>query len=286
MAAQAVEERRPGGGAGERAPTPPEGSRRFRALRGARALALSAVGARGLGLASSLLLARLLSREDFGRFAFALGIAAIAGQAVQFEPKRGLVARRAGEGREALAKAYLKTQAYLGVALTLGLLGVGVALLRGMGVPLGWGWVLLGLGLFPLLEGLRSAPLAMAELEGRFGPLARVELLASGAQVGLACGLALAGFGVAALVAGFLGAAGLRTLGAWRIGKPWTWGGEAERAEFSAVKKMGVPLLLTGFLMAFYWKIDDVLVAGLLGAGAAGAYWLAFQLPHALMQVT
>ncbi len=280
MAAQAVEKRRGEQRSGQRAPAPPEGSRRFRALKGARALALSAAGARGLGFGASLVLARVLAKEDFGIFAFALGIAAIAGQAVQFEPKRGLVAR--SEGRPALAKAYLKTQVYLGAALTLMLLSMGVPLLPRFGL----GWGVLGLAAFPLLEGLRSAPVAVAEIEGRFGQLARVELGAALLQVGVALGLAFVGFGVPALVLGFVLAASLRTLGAWLIAKPWTWKGKAGRPEFAAVKKMGVPLLLTGFLMAFYWKIDDVLVASLLGAGAAGAYWLAFQLPHALMQVT
>ena len=280
MAAQAVEKHRSELRSGPRAPAPPEGGRRFRALRGARALALSAAGARGLGFGSSLVLARLLAKEDFGVFAFGLGIAAIAGQAVQFEPKRGLVTR--SEGRPALAKAYLKTQAYLGAALMLTLLCMGVPLLLRFGL----GWGVLGLAVFPLLEGLRSAPVAVAELEGRFAQLARVELGAALVQVGVATGLAVLGFGVLALVQGFVLGASLRTLGVWLITKPWTWEGKAGRPEFASVKKMGVPLLMTGFLMAFYWKIDDVLVASLLGAGAAGAYWLAFQLPHALMQVT
>jgi GT2 family glycosyltransferase/O-antigen/teichoic acid export membrane protein len=221
-----------------------------------------------------------LVKEDFGLFAFALGIAAIAGQAVQFEPKRGLVTRK--EGRPALAKAYLKTGAYLGAALTVAMLGMGVPLLPRMGLGLGLLWF----AAFPVLEGLRSAPLALAEIEGRFAPLARVEIGAALVQVGAACGLAFAGFGVLSLVVGFVLGASLRTFGAWMVAKPWTWEGQAGPAEYTAVKKMGVPLLLTGFLMAFYWKIDDVLVASLLGAGAAGSYWLAFQLPHALMQVT
>ncbi|MEQ9398240.1 MAG: oligosaccharide flippase family protein [Longimicrobiales bacterium] len=59
-----------------------------------------------------------------------------------------------------------------------------------------------------------------------------------------------------------------------------------ERRHLAGALRYGLPLTGTALLAFYYWNVDDYMVGRILTLEALGLYWLAFRLPHQLMQVS
>jgi O-antigen/teichoic acid export membrane protein len=280
-------------------------SERREAVRSVRALASATLGAKALGFGAQLVLARLLFEAEFGLFAFAIAITTLLGTLANFESRRDILREPARAPSK--ARAYAAVQMCIGAALgALLLLASGglVELLSSLSHAAGAEIVRGGenalrstlqererilflqlCALVPLLEGLRLPTLALAESRGRFRALAGVEFGASALQVSLSCSLALAGFGPFSLLVGFYASILLRLAGSLVLAGRELRSSRAGRAEYLSVLRFGAPLLAANLLIAWFWKMDDILVASVLGLAAGGLYSIAFELPRALLQV-
>jgi PST family polysaccharide transporter len=250
--------------------TPPLG---VRAARGAAALAVGSALGQAIALATSLVLARLLSPGDFGLVAMANLLLAFVGPLHDSGLATAFVAR----GTQ--AREYAATLAWGTTAS-----GVLAALLIAATAPL----VALAFG-EPALEdvtralavtfafrGVAAAPLAVLTRELAFHRRAVTTLAGAVVESITSIACAYHGAGAWALVAGQIGG-GATTAGfAWLMApwRPWGAFSLARLWEMSRYGRHVVTANSLGFLGAY---LDNIVVGRVLGAGALGLYGTAFR---------
>ena len=233
-----------------------------------------------VAFASTVVLARLLDPNDFGVFAAALtlmlylevildlGISA----AVVYEQEQGL--------SERLDTAFTTNVLFAAVLTLLGL-GIAPEVARLLGVP-GATTIFRAMSFYLLIRGLGQVNTAVLVRDLNFRRLAVVEITAAAVRAGVSIGFAAAGYGVWAIVWGFLLGELSSTVMAWIVVRfrPRL------RIDPKAAKSMlrfGLGVVALDILNELALNADYLVVANRLGATALGFYTLAYRLPELLV---
>ncbi|TWT89732.1 Teichuronic acid biosynthesis protein TuaB [Pseudobythopirellula maris] len=236
--------------------------------------ALSKYGAQGVQFIVSIVLARLLAPEYFGLLGMATVVTGF------LRTFRNLGFTSAIVQRKEVTQELLSTLFWVNMALcvVVGVVMMAIAPLAGSmyGEPLVT-WIIIALTPTLLFTGLMTIPAAMLQREMAFRDLAVREI--GGVIVSGATGvvLALAGWGVWALVAASLAGAFAQTvlicwLEPFRPGLVWDSQGLKESLSFG--------LNITGFRIFNYFarNADNLIIGLFLGPAALGFYALAYRL--------
>jgi PST family polysaccharide transporter len=240
-------------------------------LKGVRWVTLSRIGVEGLTFLSSILLARLISPNAFGRVAVTLFVLEVATAISSNGFGAALVQRR--EISRDLVRAELALALLVGVFLTCVVLAVAVTVVGG---AYGHATAVLFEVVAPVFLFVLPGSIAAALLSRRMDFRALGVIAVVGQGVGLAVTLILAAFGVSALAV-IVGQAVTAVLGAVlqmtavRLPRP-AWRPKLIRE----TAKFGLPAGVSGITFAVQRNIDYAIVGAGLGSLQAGLYWRAF----------
>jgi len=249
------------------------------AVRGAGWRFASELGGKGMVLVSTIILARVLDRDDFGVAAYALTLIALFGAV----PSLGLgpaLIYHADDER------YRSTGFWIGLAA--GLAGTAIVWLLAplaehlFGDPRAVG-VTRGMGLIFPIEALSNVHGAILRKRLSFRISVVPELTRSLMKGIASIVLALAGFGAWALIGGTLFGA-LAAVPVYWIAMPWRPRLRFDREAAAALIPFGGHLAAVSTLGAAVRNLDYVIVGRVLGAAALGSYTLAFRLPDLLIR--
>ena len=265
----------------EHPPPPAPGALGRAGARGALWQGAAQAVAKTVVLITTVLLARLLSPEEYGLVALALVLMAYAeaiadagvAQALVYLPRRPAF-----------------TRAALLLSTVFGCLLVVLALAAAPMVAEFFGHAdvaplvrLLALSLFA--SSLGAVPEALLRRELRFPRLTSAMVIRAVVTGAVTIGLALDGWGAWSLAWGTVAGSVSYTVSLWVLlperGHHQFW--RAERAEVRMVLGYGTPVAGSSLLAKLIFDVDYLIVGGLLGAQALGHYTLAFRMPELLI---
>jgi polysaccharide transporter, PST family len=251
-------------------PTPALGRR---AARGAAWIAFSFGATQVLAIATNLLLARVLSPQDFGLVAMANLLLAFAGPFHDSGLLPAFVALKDRVRESAATIAWSTPVTGLGVAAVTVLAAplAGALFARPDVVP-----VIRVLALVFVLNGLAVAPLAVISRELAFRSKAAVAIIAALTEGIVGIGLALRGAGYWSLVGAQLARAAVTGLAAWWLA-PWKPLGRFAWARFREMARFGRHMVAGNLLGLLGSYLDNIVVGRWLGAEALGLYGTAFR---------
>ncbi len=228
----------------------------------------------GVQIASMAVLARLLTPEEFGLFAWVTAATAFLGLMSDFGLSPATVQRETLTREQADGLFWIN--AALGGALALAM--------TAMGPVLAWAFdkpevPALAAALAPnlLLGGVTVQHLAILQRRMRFGKLAWIETAALVAAIAASIGTAWAGWGVWALVARSLVESAGRLAGAWWL-TGWRPGRPRRRIGMWSLVVQGGWLSAFGFLTYVTRYLDDFLIGWRWGDRSLGHYSRAYYL--------
>ncbi len=227
-----------------------------------------------LTVASTLVLARLLTPQDFGLVAM---VTAVTGFLAMFKDM-GL--SMATIQRESLTQSQVSALFWINAAL-----GLAITILIAAG---SWAFVwfydrpeLMGIALVLavafMIDGLTVQHRAILQRQMRYRLLAVVELTAVAGGLVAAVLLAWRGVGYWALVANTLVAAAFGLVGLWLV-CGWRPGRPARARELTDLLRFGGNLTGFTFMNYFARNLDDVLIGRFHGANELGLYQMAYQM--------
>lgn len=248
---------------------PQAGEYRRRALIGGVALALRTVLSQLVVLGGTIVLARRLSPSDFGAFAiiqFALSFLTVFGDAGL---GGALVQKKTEPTRAELSSVFWVQLALGGAVLVLAAIAAEGLRFVWRDLPPSAPWILRALAINFAFVAARAVPMISMERELLFVRLAAIDMVGSLSFYLVACGMALAGFGVWSLVAGVLAQGVLGTVLAFALRPVFpslVWDGPA----VSRLLKFGVPHQLKHVVGLLGGATTPLLCGALLGAEAVG----------------
>ena len=246
-----------------------------RTVVGAFFTAVSQVSRSVLQFGSTIVLARLLTPDDFGLVGMvmaAIGFVAIF---------KDLGLSQATIQREEITHEHISALFWINLGLSTGVMIVSAALapvliwFYGENELLG---ITLALAGTALLGGLTIQHQALLRRQMRFGTLATLEVASLALKVGAAISLAALGYGYWALVVGQVTGALVTAIGVW-IACDWRPSRPAKTGEeVRAMVRFGGNV--TGFNIVNYFarNLDDMLIGRFAGKGALGLYQKAYEL--------
>ena len=241
-------------------------------MRAARAVAASRFVIELAALASSILLAHLLTPAEIGRAVIALVVIPLSTLLLN-----GVIGPLLIQ-RQTLDKAHAEAGSALGLAG-----GAIVAVLCLAAAPLfaelvdddTGTLVALAAPAF-LFSGIGVVPDALLRRELRFGPLAMIDVGAALTGILVSVGLAIAGAGPSSLVLGSLLGIAVGCVAVCAVNGYTRPGWHPTEAR--EIIRFGRPAGLAGLATVFYRRIDYLIVGARLGTADLGAYWRAYQL--------
>lgn len=251
------------------------------ALRGVGWTAVEQWGGQLVGLATFLLLARLLAPADFGLIAMAGVVIAFLQAAVEQSFSDALVQRQS-VSPTLLDTAFWSTVGFGSAAGVLVVVAAGpVALLYSEPAlrP-----VVAVLGLTLPLSSLGATHLAILRRRLDFSPIAKRGLVANLAGGAAAIGIAAAGGGVWSLVAQSLVMAATGTVVLWRA-VPWRPERRFRREHVGQLGRFGGNLIAANMVNFANRYADDLIIGLVLGPVALGFYTVAYRLLWAATRV-
>jgi PST family polysaccharide transporter len=252
-----------------------------RTLRGAGWAYASYVAGRVLVLVTTVILARLLSPQEFGLVALALVFTALLATVKDLGVTQSLIVDHGdGEARASTACAFTIAAAILLWAVTAALGPVAAAFFDEPRLTV----MLAVLGANFPLRALGATHYALAQRRLDFKARAAAEtaeVLVRGAT-GMA--LALAGVGAYSLVVGYLAGSVALTAALWLRVPFRPSRREMRREHLSSLVRLGGTLTAVDVIAAFNSQVDNLFVGRVLGAGALGLYAIAFRLPELLIR--
>lgn len=259
------------------------GSERAQLKRSAMLGAVQSMFARyytaAVGMAYAIVMARILSPEDFGLMALAVFFLALSARLREFSLNEVLIQKQASEG-EAYSTHWTMQLALGGLQLVLVL--AALPILSGLYPEARVGNATLTGILVALLAGdlvtiATSTPFAILRKTMRFRHLAVLE--AAGATIGAGSGtvLALCGFGIWGLVVGRVAPTLLTFAYCWVL-HPWKLSFRFNRRVAVSFLKFGFYLWLIQTTIFITYSVADLLVGSLIGLAALGIYSKAFHL--------
>ena len=252
-----------------------------RVLRGATWAYASYAAGRALILVTTVILARLLSPEDFGLVALALVFTTLLEAVKDLGVTQSLIVDRGdGEARASTAFAFTLVAAVLLWAVTAALGPAAASFFDESELDV----MLAVLGANFMLRALGATHYALAQKRLDFKARAAAEtadVLVRGAT-GIA--LALAGFGAYSLVVGYLAGTVALTAVLWLRVQFRPSRREMRREHLSSLVRFGGTLTAVDVTAAVNSQVDNLFVGRVLGAGALGLYSIAFRLPELLIR--
>ena len=259
------------------------GSERAQLKRSAALGAVQTMSARyytmAVGMAYAIVMARILSPEDFGLMALAVFFLTFSARLREFSLNEVLIQKQASEGE--VCSTHWTMQLALGV-LQVVLVLAALPILSGLYPEARVGNATLTGILVALLAGdlvtiATSTPFTVLRKTMRFRHLAVLE--AVGATLGAGSGtvLALMGFGIWGLVVGRVAPAILRFAYCWAL-HPWKLSFRFDRRVAVSFLKFGLYLWLIQTTIFITFSVGDLLVGSLVGLAALGIYSKAFHL--------
>jgi lipopolysaccharide exporter len=251
----------------------PGKSLREQTLSGVKWMSLTRLVAESVGFISSIVLARLVAPDEFGRTAVAAFVSTLALSAAHQGVGSFLVSHKTPTWRHFRAASLASLAAgAVGTALTLAFAAtVAPAIFGGRTAY----FVALSSPVW-LLAGLTAVPIAKLQRELSFGRLGLIE--ASASVVGPAVAIALAVYGLEgdALICGVLAGSGVTATLAWTFSRPARLGWQP--AEMGEIVRYGSPVLGSSILFAAWRNVDYLLLAAFIPAFQVGLYMRAFML--------
>jgi O-antigen/teichoic acid export membrane protein len=228
-----------------------------------------------LGLVRNVVIARLISVEDFGiASTFAITMALVE-MASNFSLDRLVVQARDGDEPQLLSTlhAVQAVRGLLGAGILFGVAGPIAAL---FGVP-EVAWAYQALALIPLLRGLAHLDMFRRQRAMQFVPSVTVEVAAQMLSSLAALPLALWLGDWRAMLYALLIQQLVYTATSHRVAvRPYRWGWD--RDVVGRALRFGWPLLLNGFLMFGIFQGDRIIVGSLIGMTELGWFSAAFSL--------
>ena len=238
----------------------------------------SLAGGRILVLASTSVLARLLSPRDFGLVALALIFTTVLDSVRDLGVNQALIVSGGGEAE---ADTAFSLTVLIGTGLALILAAASSLVARLLGTPPLFALLaVLSLNLPLRCLGLTHYALAQRRLDFRSRTVADlVEIVVRGV---VSIGLALAGAGPWSLVGGYLGGTVAWTVLLWILAafRPRL---RIERSALSPLLRFGGGLTVIGIVGMVMGYADNLFVGGVLGPAALGIYSLGYRLPETLI---
>jgi lipopolysaccharide exporter len=234
-------------------------------------------GANTLALVTTLVLARLITPEEFGLVALAVAVLAVAQIAQESGLGAALVVHR-GDLRRAAA-----TVSIFAPLVALALYAAFV-----VAAPLAARFfdeprltdVLRVMSLVLVFRGLSTMPLALLQRQMRFGPITAVELGAGISQATTAIVLAIAGAGVWSLVAGQLAHGAATALLAWSYSPLRPSPFEARRESLRELTRYGRHVAAANLVNYGNVNAQGIVIGRILGTTALGYYSIASRLAY------
>ncbi len=225
-------------------------------------------------LGSTMILARILSPQDYGINAMA---AAITGFAAIFS---NLGLSTATIQRADINHEQVSTLFWINVAIGL-LITIVVAAISPMAA---WFyktpdllWVMLSLSVIFTISGLSVQHSALLTRQMRFFSIAKINVISLLAGILVAITAAFYGFGYWALVFNSLTLVTVKTLGLW-VSCKWIPGKPSRSAGVGSMVKFGSDLVGFDIINYFARNLDNVLIGRYYGSNALGLYSKAYQL--------
>jgi PST family polysaccharide transporter len=251
------------------------------ASRGAMWQSVSFFGGKVLLLAATVVLARVLTPQEFGLVSLALVVIGFLDVISDLGVSQALIYFDADRRRtDAALLATVVVGALIAVGLALLAPVVGRQLHEPDTVPL---LRLLALSIFAGSLGVVPDTLLRKDLD--FRHRVPVQLSLSATRGVLAIVLALAGFGVWALAIAQVAAQIVSSAVAWALVRyrPGRDVWRVRRAELAELIRYGAPTAASGLLNNLVLNIDYIIVGRVLGATQLGLYTLAFRVPEMLV---
>jgi len=227
-----------------------------------------------ISVATGMLLARLLRPEDFGIFAMMGSLTAFVGSFRDFGLPMATIHQKQVDHDQMNALFWLNLR--LNVLLLLGMVAMGpvLALFYGESVltPI---VAAAAIGVFLIDLSLQHESLLTRQM--RFGALAVIDLMAILGSAGIAVALALAGFGVWALVMQLVSSLAIKAVGAWLACKwrpSWT---PPARTDVQAFTRYGKDVAVFRIIAHIGRNLDRVVIGFFSGATALGLYQNAYR---------
>jgi O-antigen/teichoic acid export membrane protein len=257
------------------APTRPAiGDLKRRTVQGA-VFGVCAQGARFvLQMATTMVLARLLSAEDFGL----QGMAVVLTNFLLVFSGAGLGA--ATVNRLEVTQEQLSTLFWINVAVGAGLATLTAALAPALAAFYGeprLHWISVFLGLTFIFSGLGAQHQALILREMRFVTLAKIDLLSLALSSAAGVVMALLGWRYWALVGMALIGAIVSAVSVW-LANPWIPGPPRRRCGVLPMLHFGWLTICNNLIVFVAWNADNVLIGRFWGAQALGLYGRAYQL--------
>jgi O-antigen/teichoic acid export membrane protein len=255
-------------------PTAPHGELKQRSVRGGLAAMLGQAAAFLLQMASTVVLARLLSPGDFGLQGMVFALTGLLN-----------LFRDAGLGvasvqRNALTHEQASTLFWINVVV-----GAGLALVAALVAPVLAAFyreprltlMTLASATAFVFSGLAVQHRALLSRAMRFVTIAKIDLMSLGASTGVGIGMALGGFGYWSLV-GMAVSGPLAGAAAVWIVMPWRPGWPGRTAGLRSMLHMGGTVTLNSLVVYMAYNTEKILLGRFWGIEALGIYGRAFQL--------
>lgn len=264
-----------------REPAVPQGATRGLAYAGTRGAAwqgLSYLVGKAMVLLTTVILARLLTPEDFGLVGLALVFVTYVEVATDLGVAQALVVLPAGRRRNDTALLISVGSSALLVAAAM---MAAPAVARFFGRPEVAG-MLRVLALSLLLTAMAQVPDALLRRSLRFRSRVVTLVGRALAQGAVSVGLALSGAGPWAIVGGYLAGTAAYAVLSWILAgyRPGTGFWRVDRGEARALLAFGAPAAANGVVLSLVFDVDYLFVGKVLGAAALGHYTLAYRLPE------
>ena len=244
-----------------------------KALHGGLARFCGQVASFAIRLTSVVVLARLLTPEEFGLAAMAIIVAGIY-ELVSASLSSATIQKDIISDEQASTLFWIN----IAIGLVLGLLCFATAplLVAFFHEPrLFWATGALGLGFLFSAAGVQHSGLLARQL--RYVVLAVIDMMALLASVLVSIGMALSGAGFWALVAGAIITPAVSSIGMW-LASRWIPGPPRRVAGIGSLLLFGGTLTLNGVVIYVAYNIEKVLLGRFWGAEALGIYGRAYQL--------
>lgn len=247
-------------------------------VRGALWTIAASLGTRGIGLLSTLILTRFVTREDYGEaVAVAANFAFLAHRISSTGGGQYIVAHPDAPRRFAF---HMTVYHLLLGAITLGGVAALVGPLAALSNTPNLGRYLPGLALAAFIERIGYMPERVLVRDLRFKSLSVVRTAGELTFSVVTVGAAALGWGAIAYVLGNLARASVRTtmFAAMADRRDWLEIGPLDLETTRALYRYAVPMWLAGVFGQAASRLDNILVSAFFGPGVAGVYSLAYNL--------
>lgn len=247
---------------------------RTNTVRGGMAKLCGQAGNFALRMLFIMVLARLLSPQDFGLVAMVMTVTGI----YELFTAAGLSA--ATVQRETITHRQISTLFWVNI-----LVGAALAVLCIASAPLlatfyheprlYWVTVVMGAGFIVNALGIQHSALLQRDL--RYVSITAIELCAQICSMSVGIGMALAGCGYWALVGSALTTPAVTTIAVWIV-SGWRPGAPKLDADVKSMLGFGGVMTLNGVAVYIAYNLDKVLIGRVLGAESLGLYSRAYQI--------